>query len=457
MCGLPVNSNLTTLLRRIREQWSLSSQSRTTARLAVVACTVLATVGVLVLVTFQARRAEHELDAAAAHSLRDYAGYAGRLMGGEVLRRFSEQRAAILSPVSGSAHRAVPAPMLADISDRGAHYLATTSTTDDPGIGYFRLDLATRALERRGAVRGSFGVRIADTLRALVASGRAGRDPGILAIEHEGVSYGVAFAPLLDHGGRPSAVYGYTYTRPLAVAAVADRVFRETPLLPISFSGSRWNYDTTDVRPGEVVNDSLLAMRITDRAGHVLWSSKGATGTASAPYAEQIVLRTSPGGIVVESSLRPAGEPSLIPGIVRNAQRWSLRALLALTVLLAVVSLIALGGERIGARGRRTEAMQQLALGLRHELNNALASVMLNAELLGEEESLDTAQRERLQAIVEQTDRMRTVLRRLEKPDHLNVVVPYLNEGYMVDLSPMPEREHRPRLDPVTSEGDRST
>ena len=137
---------------------------------------------------------------------------------------------------------------------------------------------------------------------------------------------------------------------------------------------------------------------------------------------------------MVETALLPAGEPTLIPNIVRRAQRWSLRALLALTIMLAAVSLIALGGERAGARARRANAMKQLALGLRHELNNALASVMLNAELLSEDQ-LDAAQRERLDAIIEQADRMRNVLRRLEKSERLDVMVPYLNEGFMVDLS----------------------
>jgi signal transduction histidine kinase len=79
--------------------------------------------------------------------------------------------------------------------------------------------------------------------------------------------------------------------------------------------------------------------------------------------------------------------------------------------------------------------MQQLALGLRHEINNALASVMLNAELFAEEDGLDAEQRARVVAIVEQSDRMRRVLRRLEKAERFDVVVPYLNEGYMVDLS----------------------
>lgn len=219
------------------------------------------------------------------------------------------------------------------------------------------------------------------------------------------------------------------------MAAIAQRVFRETPLLPTSFTGVRWNYDTTRVNPGDVVNDSLLVMHISDRAGRTLWESADAAAGGQSAHLIKTVMSTAAGGIVVESAIRPAAERSLIPVVVRRAQRWSLGALLTLTLLLAAVSLVALGGERLGARARRVEAMQQLALGLRHELNNALASVMLNAELIGEDGALDQSARERVQAIVEQAERMRVVLRRLEKADRLDVVVPYLNEGYMVDPS----------------------
>jgi signal transduction histidine kinase len=80
--------------------------------------------------------------------------------------------------------------------------------------------------------------------------------------------------------------------------------------------------------------------------------------------------------------------------------------------------------------------MEQLALGIRHELNNALASVLLNAELMGEDPTLDDVSRERVVAITEQSERMRDVLRRLEQREGLDVIVPYLDEGFMVDLSP---------------------
>lgn len=404
-------------------------------RLAIVACTVLVTVFVLAIATLETRRADRALDEAAAHTLDDYAGYAGRTMGGEVLRRFSEQRATILAPVTGSANRAVAEPSLDEIVATGDAYFKAFPAGGDINLGYFRVDLRKGTIQGRRSVSGEFATRVADTLTRLLAKNQDISAPGILVIDEAGVPRSVAYASLIGRDGHPIAAYGYAYTRAVGIAAVAARAFRETPLLPISFAGARWNYDTTIVRTGEIANDSLLGVRITDRAGHVFWQSDRVSATAGSDYTESVVLSTAPGGIIVQAALRPSSGASLVPSVVRNSQRLSLRALLALAVLLSIVALLALRRERLGARSRRAEAMQQLALGLRHEINNALASVMLNAELLAEEDGLDSEQRARLTAIVEQSDRMRNVLRRLEKAEHLDVVIPYMNEGYMVDLS----------------------
>jgi hypothetical protein len=434
--------------KRLSVQLPLSPQARSNTRLALVAGTVLATVGVLILVTLQVRAAERALDDSAAHTLSDYTGYAGRMLGAEVLRRFAEQRAMVLAPVTGNSRGAGAGPALEEVVERGDRVLHSDSAGLNSPVGYFRVDLRTGAMEQQGAFAPSLAAHVRDTLRFVAHAAQPQREAGILAMDHDGVPYSVAHAWLRDDAGHARAVYGFTYVRTRGIAAMADRVFRETPLLPISYAGSRWNYDAVHGRSGEVVNDALLAMRITDRSGRELWSSPSHDSAASSPYHERVLLSTITGGIVVESALRASSATSLVPGVVRRAQRWSLTALLGLTALLAVVSLLALRGERLGARERRAEAMQQLALGLRHELNNALASVMLNAELMREEKSLDEAMHERLEAIVEQADRMRSVLRRLEKTDRLDVVVPYLNEGYMVDLSPTLERDARLMFDP---------
>jgi hypothetical protein len=329
-------------------------------------------------------------------------------LGGEVLRRFSEQRATILAPVTGSANRNVPEPSLDEIVIRGKRYFNALPTQGDMQVAYFRVDLRTRAVESRETMSAEFAKRVADTLTSLLAERSTLTEPNILVIDDAGTPRSVAYASLIGPRGRPTAAYGFAYVRTVGVAAVAARAFRETPLLPISFAGTRWNYDTTTVRTGEVANDSLLGVRITDRAGHVLWQSPQASETQGTPYTETVILSTAPGGITVQTALRSSSEASLIPSVIRRSQRLSLQALLALTVLLSIVSLLALRRERLGARSRRAEAMQQLALGLRHEINNALASVMLNAELLAEEDGLDPELVDRLKAIVEQTDRMST-------------------------------------------------
>jgi hypothetical protein len=428
----PRTGRFAALRRRISRPTILSPEARSTGRLAVVACSVLATVVILVMITLQARRSEEALAETTARTLHDYTGYAGRLLGSDMLRRFSEQRARVLAPVIGSVGRPVAPPRLEDIVARGERELAPRGA--DSGRGYFRLDLATGAMDGRGVVRGAFAQHIADTLRLLASRPQRPAEPAILALTADGLPVSVAFASLCDPADRPTVFYGFTYSRALGIAYWADAVFRDTPLLPPSFAGQRWNYDTTRVQPGEVLNDALLSVRVTDRAGHPFWQSPGAPST-SAAIRERTVISTAAGGLVVETTLLAGSEPTLVPAALRRAQRWWIGAVSALALMLAAVSLLALRSERAMARGRRAEAMEQLSLGLRHELNNALATVLLNAELLRERGTTDPAVSEQLDAIAEQSERMRDVLRRLERRDRLDVIVPYLDEGFMVDLS----------------------
>lgn len=411
-----------------------TAQARSTTRLALVAATLLATLAILVFVTLEARSAERALEESAQHTIIDYTGYAGRILGAEVLRRFNEQRAQILAPVAGSSGRHVPAPALSEIESLGDPYFAQLTGQRTTKLGYFKLDLFTHKVERTGNLSPTLERSIADTLTAIHHAHADTTAVQVLALSDSGVSHSVAYAPLRDEHGETIAVYGYTYNRADGISAVARQVFAQTPLLPTSLTGARWNYDTSRVER-TALNDSILGMRILDRGGHVLWRSDGTPFDSTSAYGQRIVISTFAGGFIVETTLRRAAVQLLIPGAVRQAQQWFMWALIALALLLAMVSLFALQGERSGAKQRRTEALQQLALGLRHELNNALASLLLNAELLAEDAGKDESQRERVDSIVEQAERMRSVLRRLEKADQLDNVVPYLNDGLMVDLS----------------------
>ncbi len=88
--------------------------------------------------------------------------------------------------------------------------------------------------------------------------------------------------------------------------------------------------------------------------------------------------------------------------------------------------------ERITSERRL--ALQQLALGLRHELNNALAGLILETELLSGAGTGYERYRESVASIQSQVWRIHEVLRRLDDVDVLPTK-PYLDRGLMIDLS----------------------
>lgn len=88
--------------------------------------------------------------------------------------------------------------------------------------------------------------------------------------------------------------------------------------------------------------------------------------------------------------------------------------------------------EQVGRE--RKLALQQLALGLRHELNNALAGLILETELLSGGGTGYDRYRESVASIQSQVWRIHEVLRRLDDVDALRTK-PYLDRGLMIDLS----------------------
>lgn len=88
--------------------------------------------------------------------------------------------------------------------------------------------------------------------------------------------------------------------------------------------------------------------------------------------------------------------------------------------------------ERLAAE--RREALQQLTLGLRHELNNALAGLILETELLSGGGTAYGRYRESVASIQGQVWRIHDVLRRLDDVDTFRTK-PYLDRGLMIDLS----------------------
>lgn len=110
------------------------------------------------------------------------------------------------------------------------------------------------------------------------------------------------------------------------------------------------------------------------------------------------------------------------------------------------------GPEELTAllRAERTRALQELAVGIRHEVNNTLAALLANAQVLAESAGLDAVGREAARAIEFEVFRLAKVTERLQRVEELPRV-PYLGSVVMIDVSVLwPEAEGSsgtPRLD----------
>ena len=89
-------------------------------------------------------------------------------------------------------------------------------------------------------------------------------------------------------------------------------------------------------------------------------------------------------------------------------------------------------GEEL--RAERLSALDQLATGLRHEVNNALAGLLLSAGLVADQPGLPEEARGPAGAVIDQALRIRDVLERLEDVASLPTT-PYPRRGPMIDLS----------------------
>ena len=85
-------------------------------------------------------------------------------------------------------------------------------------------------------------------------------------------------------------------------------------------------------------------------------------------------------------------------------------------------------------RAERTRALQDLAVGIRHEVNNTLAALLANAQILAESAGLDAVGREAARAIESEVLRLAEITERLQRVEELPRV-PYLGSVVMIDVS----------------------
>ena len=106
------------------------------------------------------------------------------------------------------------------------------------------------------------------------------------------------------------------------------------------------------------------------------------------------------------------------------------------TAHLALYEDIALrkAAERERIASEQVIALRQLALGIRHHMNNALAAARLELEVGMVSTSLPSTATELIIALQRHLSRMTAIVRRLDHVDELEVV-PYLGQTLMLDVS----------------------
>jgi hypothetical protein len=266
-----------------------------------------------------------------------------------------------------------------------------------------------------------------DTIEArAIAGGRTGllRFPGVA----DRIIYSSAAVAGADG---QHFVYAVTQTRATNFRQAMKKTMETVPLLPPSFTGSAWNMNIPGGAPNQPPNDSLMGVRITAVDGTPLYASPR---WFDGPYHGSYKFQTGPGGFTVETVLRPSLAVSLVPAVVSSAGKSVYIGLGLVGCFLLAVSLVAFWGEMAHQSSERARHMQQLTTGLRHELNNALASVMLEAQMLAASDDASTDSRYAGAAIAEQAERMRKVLRRLDDVERLPVV-DYFEGKSMLDLA----------------------
>lgn len=417
------------------------SPARSWRAALVVACLAGTTVVCAILAT-EVRQANAALEATTSQTLRNYATAAGRILGTEAIRRSETFRSRLYGPLMGTVVVDGTAPPLHTFARRADSLFATEKYEPDSLRGYIRVDVRTRKWEGL--------LSMADSSRAALVVDRAlararldtGRTP-LLMLPRAREPIIVSAAAVADSDGH-QYMYVVTQARATNFRHVMQATMESVPLLPPSFAGSAWNLDKS-AAANNVSNDSLIGVRISAVDGTVLYVSPH---SYDGPYRGQYHFQSGPDGFTIETVLRPSLATALVPAVVRTAGRSLYIGLGLVGCFLLAVSFIAFWGEMSHQTAERARSMQELTTGLRHELNNALASVMLESQMLASSDDASPDARYAGAAIAEQAERMRKVLRRLDNVDRLPVV-DYFEGKSMVDLTgeqPVPSAQKAARV-----------
>jgi signal transduction histidine kinase len=330
---------------------------------------LLAALGVVSALVFQAFRAEQDQHRTAERALRDYAGFAAWEFASNAKEEMWLAMTELLRPAEqlSPAHPSAPLPspaMLVTQNRRVAH--CKECAFEIPASYYFRLDLNDSALTT--ILAEGPAARVSDRLErewlrdTIAGHARAIFDQHWRVATIVGVVDGrrltVAYTVVRDTIGHPVAAYGVVSESNRFVAAFSSKL-AEWELLPpalVKQAGAR----------------HLVSITVRDDKGNVVYRSPWQFGDRySAEYEQQKFVA----GFTVQAALKPDAAGKLIFG---DSYRFPvLLALLVITALLVGIAFRQLQRETALARLRA-----DFVSSVSHELRTPLAQIRMFAELL---------------------------------------------------------------------------
>ncbi|HJU87915.1 MAG TPA: HAMP domain-containing sensor histidine kinase [Gemmatimonadaceae bacterium] len=341
-----------------------------------VALLVLSFVATAIL-AYQAQDAARSHRVAAERALRDYADFAAMNFAVHTKEGLYNTITSVLYQPGDMGLGAPTAYMLPKSVVRRAadHKTFCNGKLVDSTLFFFRLELREERISReRGCVPGAVRAWLIDTVKTHSRhSHKRAQEYATLVGPVNDVPYLITYTLKRDTSGAPTTAFGFaTPFIPFAKPTFKD--VAHSWLLPPSLIG-------------DVKNDSVLSVRVTDKTGRLLYQSSiqyPPSITGQMPFPETF------GGMHFTVALRPEAATKLVIGGLPRSRLPVLLGLLAVCGTLVVVALLQLRREYELAR-LRSDFISSIS----HELRTPLAQVRMFAEtlLLGRVRSEQEARR----------------------------------------------------------------
>jgi signal transduction histidine kinase len=358
-------------------------------RSALVTGALLGTMLISAFAAWAVHDAWTEHRAAVDESLGEYARYAARAFGEQLLHAGDELRLRALAPVMGNpvpaGEGAMPLARFASLS--GAVVDAAGLAGDTLG-GAFRMDPRGGAYEGAGAAAApALAAQVRGAIYERLVRGDWSGEPLVAMATTDGAPVLVAFARQRTTTGGTAAIFGRTMSYDLAMRVLASAIQRRLSLVPPSFVAAEWRVGR--VAAGE---DTVVAIQLLDRAGRELYRSPVAFASL---VRGEFTVRAEPVGFVVRATMHPHLVDRIAAAHRHDERRRIQVALPLLSILLAAAAIANLLRERELVRARR-----DFVASVSHELRTPLAQIRMFSEMLVLRRERDDDERRRWLGVI---------------------------------------------------------